>query len=77
MVTVLRGDGLRVAIYLNDHEPAHVHVIGDGEAKVAIGGRRPVLVWSRGLSDADLRRAMRLVRDNLALLRAKWSEYHG
>ena len=26
MVTVLRAHGLRVVIYVNDHEPAHVHV---------------------------------------------------
>jgi hypothetical protein len=31
--TVLRLDGLRVAVYPNDHRPAHVHVIGpSGEA---------------------------------------------
>ena len=32
MPTVLRIGGLRVVIYPNDHRPAHVHVIGDGEA---------------------------------------------
>jgi Domain of unknown function (DUF4160) len=26
--TVMRFDGLRVAVYPNDHRPAHVHVIG-------------------------------------------------
>ena len=30
MPTVYRFRGLRVAIYLNDHRPAHVHVIGNG-----------------------------------------------
>ncbi len=30
MPTVLRFAGLRVAIYPNDHRPAHVHVIGKG-----------------------------------------------
>jgi hypothetical protein len=30
MPTVLRLGGLRVAIYPNDHRPAHVHVIGPG-----------------------------------------------
>lgn len=33
MPTVLQLDGLRVVIYLNDHRPAHVHVLGvAGEA---------------------------------------------
>jgi hypothetical protein len=30
MPTVLRFEGLRVAIYPNDHRPAHVHVVGRG-----------------------------------------------
>jgi hypothetical protein len=34
--TVIRIDGLRVAIYPNDHRPAHVHVIGPGREAVFI-----------------------------------------
>ncbi|MFY9842267.1 MAG: DUF4160 domain-containing protein [Terriglobales bacterium] len=30
MPTVLRFGGLRVVVYPNDHQPAHVHVIGPG-----------------------------------------------
>ena len=30
MVTIHREHGLRFAILTNDHEPAHVHVYGDG-----------------------------------------------
>jgi hypothetical protein len=29
---------LRFAIYTDDHEPAHVHVIGDGNAKINLDG---------------------------------------
>jgi hypothetical protein len=49
MVTVLRADGLRVIIYVNDHPPAHVHVFGDGEAKINLIGTQgaPDLVWGR------------------------------
>jgi hypothetical protein len=36
MVTVLREGGLRVRIYTDDHEPAHVHVVGDGIARVSL-----------------------------------------
>lgn len=48
MVTVLRGDGLRLVIYLNDHLPAHVHVFGDGEVKINLLGlnNKPELVWA-------------------------------
>lgn len=34
MPTVLRSGGLRVAVYPNDHPPAHVHVIGGGSEAV-------------------------------------------
>jgi hypothetical protein len=34
MPTVLRLGRLRVVIYLNDHRPAHVHVMGGGQEAV-------------------------------------------
>jgi hypothetical protein len=39
MITVLRAHGLSLAIYLHDHEPPHVHVLGEGRAKVLLIGR--------------------------------------
>lgn len=39
MVTVHRAHGMTVVIFLNDHEPAHVHVFGDGHAKINLAGR--------------------------------------
>ena len=61
MVTVLRAHGLRVVIHANDHRPAHVHVFGDGEAKIdLLGGGAPGLVWADGMTHGEVRRAMRL-----------------
>jgi hypothetical protein len=31
MVTIFRSGGLQVVIFIDDHEPAHVHVFGDGQ----------------------------------------------
>jgi Domain of unknown function (DUF4160) len=39
MPTVLRLGALRVAIYPNDHRPAHVHVIGQGHEAVFVMNR--------------------------------------
>jgi hypothetical protein len=78
MVTVHRAHGLRFVIFVDDHEPAHVHVFGDGEAKfnlAASGG--PELVYAIGLSRADVRRAMRVVMEKQAFLLERWSEIHG
>ncbi len=79
MVTVLRADGLRVVIYLNDHLPAHVHVFGDGEVKINLIGRgsAPDLVWADGANRSEVRRAMHLISEHHAALLQRWENIHG
>lgn len=79
MVTIYRAYGLRIIIYSDDHEPAHVHVFGDGQAKINLIGAdgSPVLVWAQGMKGNEVRRAVQVVRDQQALLLAKWREIHG
>ena len=78
MVTIHRAQGMRVVIFLDDHEPAQVHVFGDGEAKINLVGRSGAreLVWAIGMTrsevrrDGDRQRAAR--RDPDALEEAAW-----
>ena len=79
MVTIYRAHGLRVIIFTDDHEPAHVHVFGDGQAKINLVGPDgvPDLVWAEGMKVNDLRRAMQMVRDQQEQFLAKWREFHG
>ena len=75
MVTVHRAYGFRFVIYTNDHDPAHVHLLGHGgEAKVMLD---PVSVlWAIGIPRAELRRLLQEVvvrRDQLLM---KWKEIH-
>ncbi len=79
MVTVLRAHGLRVVIYANDHRPAHVHVFGDGEAKIDLLGAdgTPDLVWADGMTRGEVRRAVRLVAEQRAFLLSRWEDIHG
>lgn len=79
MVTVLRADGLRVVIYTNDHLPAHVHVYGDGEAKIDLFGPNggPSLIWADGMTRGEVRRAMRVVAGQCAFLLQRWEDIHG
>jgi len=79
MVTVYRAHGLRVVIFTDDHEPAHVHVFGDGEAKINLSGAEgaPELLSAVGMTRADLRRAMQIVKEQQAMLLERWSEIHG
>lgn len=79
MVTVLRAEGLRVVIYLNDHRPAHVHVFGGGEAKINLLGPNgaPDLVWADNMTRPEVRRAMRIVAEHSAFLLQRWEDIHG
>lgn len=79
MVTVLRAHGLRVVIFANDHVPAHVHVLGDGEAKINLLGAdgAPHLVWADKMSRGEVRRAVRVVVEQQAFLLARWEDIHG
>lgn len=79
MVTVHREAGLRLVIFTDDHEPAHVHVIGDGNAKIDLTGPdgKPELVTNDGFKVGDLRKAMRIVGERQAWLLEKWNEHHG
>jgi hypothetical protein len=76
MITVIREAGLRVVIFTNDHDPAHVHVFGDGQAKINLLGS-PELVWAEGMTRGEVRKAMDVVAEHQALLLAKWREIHG
>ena len=79
MVTVLRSEGPRVVIFTDDHEPAHVHVFGDGEAKIDLVGKNGFveLVRAVGMTRTDIRRSMRIVNENRGMLLARWREIHG
>lgn len=78
MVTVDREAGFRIAIYRDDHHPAHVHVIKDGEIIITLVGENgPELRQAYGASRADIRRALRIVAENRSALLAKWQEMHG
>ncbi|MGH6787937.1 MAG: DUF4160 domain-containing protein [Novosphingobium sp.] len=79
MVTVHREAGYRFVIYKDDHEPAHVHAIKDGEVIVNLGGpgAEPEIRQAFGASIADVRRVLRIVVRERDVLRARWKEIHG
>jgi Domain of unknown function (DUF4160) len=78
MVTVLRAHGLSVVIFVDDHEPAHVHVFGDGHAKVNLAGPggAPRLVWAVDMKLNEVRRAMQIVTEHQQALLARWRVIH-
>ena len=79
MVTIYRAGSFRIVIFVNDHEPAHVHVIGEGEAKVNLTGSEgcPELIWAEGMKHSDLRWIMRIVSEHQDEFLIRWSAIHG
>lgn len=81
MPTVLKQDGFKVVIYLNDHLPSHVHVLkGSGEVRIKLGSEEaaPSLMTIFGnISDKDVAKALSLVKEHQAQLRAQWRKIHG
>ena len=76
MPTVLRSGGLRVVIYLNDHPPAHVHVLGS-DWVVVINLIGPVVREVINCGEREARRAMRLIMSHNAELMDAWNRFHG
>jgi len=80
MPTVLRIRQLRIAIYLNDHGPPHVHVIGKNcHAKIKFGGagEKPSIVENNGLREKEPALALEMIESEQWLLRRRWREIHG
>lgn len=75
MITLLRIAGLRFVIYTNDHEPAHLHVYGDGEARISIVD--VAVISNRGMSKRDLLRALNIVLEHREMFLERWHEIHG
>ncbi|MDE1157656.1 MAG: DUF4160 domain-containing protein [Neorhizobium sp.] len=75
MVTVLREAGMRFVIYADDHDPAHTHVYGDGEARINIVDL--TVISNRGMKKRDLSVALAIVQANKHLFIEKWESIHG
>jgi Domain of unknown function (DUF4160) len=79
LVTIARVGALRLIIFADDHEPPHVHIMGDGETKIVLGDSPQAIkvIFSINTKANERRRAVAAVRDHHALLLRRWSELHG
>jgi hypothetical protein len=79
MVVVHRAHGFRFVIYTLDHEPAHIHVTGAGQAKINLLGPYgvPEAVYSIGIKRSTMRRLMAEVVEQQDVFLAEWERIHG
>jgi hypothetical protein len=74
MVVVHRAHGFRFVIYTFDHEPSHVHVYGQGRAKVQLFGIDgfPLVIEAKGMKAPDVRRVLAEVEDRQLQFQEDW-----
>ena len=80
MQTIFSVKSVRVVVYLNDHRPAHVHLIGRGvEALMNLNcpNGPPELRENYGFSSQTLSELRDQIGMALSSLCKKWEEIHG
>jgi hypothetical protein len=79
MVVIHRAHGFRFLIYTADHDPAHIHITGAGQAKINLSGPegRPELVSVVGIKQSDMRRLMLEVEGRRDEFLKEWERIHG
>ena len=78
MPTILRFRGFNIIIFVDDHEPAHVHILGKGTQSTywlnPPGGPVTAREIDRKLSPNDRRALEGFLNDNLTVLCERWRE---
>jgi hypothetical protein len=79
MVVIHRAHGFRFVIYTFDHEPAHVHITGVGQAKIDLLGPDDAtqVVYSIGIKRSDMRRLIVEVIERRDEFLQEWERIHG
>lgn len=79
MVVIHHAHGFRFVIYTSDHDPAHVHITGPGQAKINLLGPdgKPELVSVAGIKRSDMRRLMSEVAERRDEFLQEWERIHG
>lgn len=80
MPTVLRKHGFRVMLYVDDHEPPHVHAWKDDAEVVvtlAAHGERPWIREHHGATRKVQLAALSVVAEHNGFLLAEWRRIHG
>ncbi|MCC7431615.1 DUF4160 domain-containing protein [bacterium] len=76
MPTVFEQDGYKFFFYSNEHLPIHIHVRrGGGEAVFSIEDSIE-LRESKNMKMSELKKALKLAKENHKLILEKWNEHH-
>ena len=77
MPEIFREQGFKVVIYFDDHVPAHVHIFKDS-AQLRVQIKDASLLSVKGdISSKEVKKALKLVKANQAMLLKIWDGIHG
>ena len=62
---------MKFRIYVRDHEPVHVHVVEDGEAKFQVG-EEVRLMANKAFEPKDVKLAESIIEENKELVITEW-----
>lgn len=78
MPELFRAFGFTFLFFSHDHEPMHVHVIGNGgDAKYVWNGREFAFYEQHGIKAGDLKRIKGLIDENTDIIKRSWIIFFG
>ncbi|MBR4792080.1 MAG: DUF4160 domain-containing protein [Bacteroidaceae bacterium] len=76
MPEIFRAYGFVFMFFSHEHEPIHVHVIGNGgDAKYVLRGKKFVLSEKHGINANDLKKIKTMIDDNGDIIVKHWNRY--
>lgn len=78
MPEIFRAYGFSFMFFSHDHEPMHVHVIGNGgDAKYVWNGEEFAFYEQHGIKANDLKRIKMMIDENCEIIKRRWIKYFG
>ena len=76
MPEIFRAYGFVFMFFSHEHEPIHVHVLGNGgDAKYVWNGKKFVFSEQHGINAGDLKRIKKMIDDNSDIIVNHWIRY--
>lgn len=78
MPEIFRAYGYSFMFFSHDHDPMHVHVIGNGgDAKYVWNGEEFALYEQHSIKANDLKRIKAMIDENSEIIKRHWIKYFG
>lgn len=77
MPTIFSEAGFRFMIYVHDHAPAPIHILGQGGAVELLIEPLALRAVRGPLTNAEVRKVIQIAQDRHAELLQAWRKHHG